>query len=57
MKWVKVVALVFMSVLTLIIILSVRGCMDLNREVDRCYDHTSGSYIWDDVARRAECGR
>jgi hypothetical protein len=57
MKWVKGVALVFVAVMTLAIVLSVRACTEINREIDRCDDQTSGSYIWDDAARRSECGR
>lgn len=54
MKW---VALMFVAVMTLAIVLCVDACREINREIDRCSDQTSGSYIWDDAARRAECGR
>lgn len=57
MKWVKRVALVFMAVVALSIVLSVRACWMINEEIDRCSDQTSGSYIWNDAARRSECGR
>jgi hypothetical protein len=57
MKWVKRAALVFLVVMALAIVLSVRACWKINEEIDRCSDQTSGSYIWDDAARRSECGR
>jgi hypothetical protein len=54
MKW---VALVLVASMALAIVLSVRACTQINREIDRCDDQTSGSYIWDDVARRSKCRR
>ncbi len=57
MKWVMRVALVLVAVMALAIVLSVHACWKINEKVDRCSDQTSGSYIWDDAARRSECGR
>jgi hypothetical protein len=57
MKWVKRVALVVVVLMTLAISLTVHACRKINAEIDRCADQTSESYIWDDAARRSECGR
>lgn len=54
MKW---VALMLAALMALAIGLTVHACKEINREIDRCDDQTSGRYIWDDTARRSECGR
>lgn len=54
MKW---IALVFVPVMTLAILLNVHACREINKEIDRCDDPTSGAYIRDDAVRRSECGR
>lgn len=57
MKWVESVVLVFVAGMTLAILLSVHACREINKEIDRCDDQTSGAYIRDAAARRSECGR
>jgi outer membrane protein assembly factor BamE (lipoprotein component of BamABCDE complex) len=54
MKW---VALVVVASTALATVLSVRACTEINKEIDRCDDQTSGAYIRDDAVRRSECGR
>jgi hypothetical protein len=42
-------------VIAIVIALWVAG--EINDEIDRCDDQSSGKYIWDDAMRAKECDR